>query len=215
MNDSLEIAGRSAAVLALAESLASEIVLGQFQQERRFVLLGKAVLEIRTQSFWKNAGFGSFGKYIQHLSSVVNRERSTLYGYTATVESLLPVVGEDNLSAMGINKALVLAAGMKYTGRVPSEDLVNKATNPDTTAEELKSAVNTEFRLFLPEGDSKWRTFGFYADDSEWAEIQQAVETAKREDPPISNTLPEHEQLKESLLRLAQEFTAEYGVKTK
>jgi len=211
MTDALAIAGRSAAVLALAEGLAADIIRNQFQQEERFVYLGKALLEIRTNSYWRNAGFTSFGKYIQHLSSIVRRERSTLYQYTATVERLLPVVGEDQLVAMGINKALVLGAGMKYTGKTPSPDLIAKAAGSATTTEELKSAVNQEFRIYVPTEQGVWRELGFYADDEEFEEIKQAIEAAKRADN-VSNALAESYQIKRALLVLARDFMSGRGV---
>lgn len=211
MTEALAIAGRSAELYMLVESLAKDVVAGQFEQEKRFAQLASALIEIQAGSYWKNWGFNSYGKYIIHLSGVVGKERSTLYGYAAVAERLLPVIGQEKLELLGINKCLVLSSGMKLTGRIPSVDLIDKAADPKVTAKELEAAVNTEFKLFLPEGDGKWRSLGFYADDSEWGEIQQAIEVAKREDPPISSTLPDHSQLKESLLRLAQEFVSTYG----
>jgi hypothetical protein len=237
----LAIAGRSAELYTLVEDLTKGVVLGQFEQDRRYVQLASAILEIRSGGYWRNWGeyvcvvcrkaspdhepncmrepesgeefqnFGTFGKYIVHLTKVVNKERSTLYGYLSVAETLLPVVGQDVLEAVGINKGLALRAGMKVSGRTPSKELMAKAADPAVTAGQLQADINTEFKIHPPEGEGKWRVLEFYADDEDWAAIQQAIETAKREDPPISNTLPEHAQLREVLLRWAAEFESTYG----
>ena len=210
MSESLAVIDRTEKMLTQVEDLAKEITLGQFVIEQRFVQLGELLLTIRTESLYKNAGFASWGTYLKHLAKLVGRERSSLFGYTGTVEHLLPVVGREALELMGINKALLLKRGMKYSGKNPSPELLAKAVDPQVKANDFQTAVNDEFRIFVPTEEGTWHDMGFYCDADEWEEIQQAVETAKRVDPPISNQNSDSFQNKEVILRFAREFVSSY-----
>jgi len=211
MTDALVIAGQSTALYNLVEHLAREIVAGQFEQEKRFVQLGAAILQIRSEGHWRNWGFKSFGAYIDHLRTIVGKERSTLYGYTSTVEALLPVIGQEKLEQLGINKALALRAGMKYSGKTPSPDLLAKAADPAVTTEELKGAINSEFRIYVPTEEGTWHELGFYCDDDEWLELEQAINATKRA-LNLSNTQAESYQIREVILAWARDFMSGPGV---
>lgn len=211
MNGALDIAGHGLDLYNLVESLAKGVVRSQLEQEKRFAQLAAAILEIRTGALWKNWGFKSFGAYIDHVRSIVCKERSTIYGYISTAEVLLPVIGQDRLEQLGINKALVLKAGMKYSGRSPSPQLLLTAADPSVTTEALKKAVNEEFQIYVPNEQGTWHELGFYADDEEWAEIEQAIKATKRAGA-ISNTLADSYQMKLVVLTWAREYMSGPGV---
>ncbi len=209
MDNALEVAGRSEDLLGKAENIAREITLGQYVIEQRFVQLGEILLEIKAGSLWKNAGFLTYGGYLNHLSRLVAKERSSLYNYTGVVEHLLPVVGRESLEKIGINKALVLTRGMKYSGKHPSPDLIATGENPHVTTAQFQAEVHEEFRIFVPTEDGTYRKLEFYASDDEWAELQQAMEVAKRVGP-VSNKNPDTYQTKEILIMWAQEFVSSH-----
>lgn len=174
--------------------------------ESSFAQVGAYLLEVRNKKFWLLWDFQTFGDFIESLEF---KGRTQLYNTISVAEKLLPHSSIQDVTEMGISKANVLAK----SGTKPSDDILEKAKNPDVTISELKAAV-FEANNQQPDGQEKgtYRDLGgFYATNDEWAEIQQAFNYAEQIDPAIRNEVPAFIRMKEILLRMSREFIAQYG----
>lgn len=192
-----------------AEALADDIRTHDRKMQADFVKLGSVLLRIRNEKHWITAGYKSWGAYIKSIGERIGKGRTQLFLTVSVVENLLPNVAEEDLTDIGITKSAALSQFSKTTGRLPPEELIEKAKDPAVSADEFRAAVNTEGRIF-PDEKGKWMELAFYATPDERKEIEEAIEAAKRmEQIPI--TLPDHERLKLGILCMAREFVGTYG----
>ena len=86
------------------------------------------------------------------------------------------------------------------------------ATDPKKKVDELRGECALKLHNILPEEKGKWHDIGgSYFLEDEWREWTQAIEIAKSVDPAIPHDQPEWLQLKQALIRIAQEFSGTYG----
>jgi len=177
-----------------------------------FAKLGVLLTQVRGKKYWLLWGYKSFGEYIESIREQVDKGRTQLYGCISIAEKLLPVVGEESLSQMGISKALELKKAMQLTGKKPSAELVIKAKDADVKVAELKASIANEYHIKDSSEKGNWWDFGgFYLTNDEKQEITDAMNVARKTDPVIYQELPEHMQRKEILLRFAREYLSTYG----
>lgn len=200
----------AADLLAKADELLDSASSAHRQWLSRAAELGSVLLAVRSSKAWRIRGFETFGDYLRYAEQRFDKGRTALYGYISVAERLLPEVSESTIKEMGITKASALAQFVKQTGRRLPESLVEKARDPEITTDEFKNVVMQEMHQDAPPR-GRWRDLGFFATDEEYAEIEQAIETAKQVDPVIPKNQPLWAQLKDALLRMAQEFQGTYA----
>ncbi len=212
MAEQIEISAadpKAAVVKEKIDALIVQISDGQWTLGRKFVQLGVALLEVRSNKYWETWGHASFGAFIDTVTAKLDRGRAQLYGYIQISERLLPSIGEDQLVEMGISKASELARVVS-AGKVIPPALFAKAIDGDVKVSELKAAVGAELNQERPE-NGQWRDVGgFYATKEEWEEIQRGYDIAARVDPVIAGTTPDWARRKEIQQRLTREFLATY-----
>lgn len=179
---------------------------GELRLATSYAHLGSLLLKIQSRKHWITWGYESWGKYIDYVRERLGRSRAQVYNVLSVAERLLPSISEVHLEQMGISKAQELARFVKQSGRVVPQHLLEKAIDPKVAITELHVDVLEELHeKHDPKG--QWFSFGgAYLLVEEKKEIQQAIELAKRVDPPIPHDQPEHIQIKEVFLRWAREF---------
>ena len=194
------------------ESITKTILQEKQSLESNFVKLSQKIDLVRRKKYWLLGDFKNFGEYIEDCETRFGLKHSQLYVGMKVTRNLLPSVPESELVDMGISKAGVLSKYVEQSGQrsIPEEIMVT-ARDPKKTREELDAQVNSRLHNVSPQ-KGKWRSIqGFFADDDEWKEITDALEMASSIDPVISNNIPEWQQAKEQVLRLAREFFSSYA----
>lgn len=192
------------------DSLLTSIKTSELKLATSYVKLGHLLNKVQTARYWLEWGFESWGSYIDEVRDKIGRGRSQVYGILAAVEQLSPYVSELDMETMGVSRAQALARYVKKSGCRVTPFLLEQALNPKVTISELTSCVSSALHEEdAPKG--KWRDFGFYATKEEWLEIEQAMNCARRLDPPIQPDTPDHVALREIMLRLSQEFVGTYA----
>lgn len=180
--------------------------------DSNFVRLGQLINRVRQQKYWLLGEHKSFGDYIEDCSKKIGIGHSQLYVYMNVSRNLLPSVSEEALVEIGVTKAGVLSKYVDQSGQsVIPDEIMEVAKDPTKKTDELDALVNSRLHNVIPEKGTWVSLGGFFADESEKAEWQDAIDLAKAVDPAISATLPPWMQLKESVLRLAREFLSTYS----
>ena len=154
--------------------------------------------------------YKTFGDYLADCEKKYGIKHSQLYVGMKVARNLLPSVSESDLVQIGITKAGVLSKYVEQSGNknIPG-DIMTIAREQKTEA--LDDAVNRRLNNVPQTDKGKWFTVGFYAFEEEAEELRQAIEVAKSIDPVIPNNIPEWQQNKEAMLRLAREFLGAWG----
>lgn len=184
---------------------------GELKLAMSWVHLGSLLLKAQTRKHWITWGYESFGKLIDDLRAKLDRQRSYLYNVVDVSERLLPSVSEEDLEKLGITRANELARYCKQSGLSVPQFLLDVALDRTRSVEELHAAVLGALHEKGEVVGTWYDPEGFYATPEEKKEIQQANELARRVEPVIDATLPEHCQRKEVALRLAREFLGTYA----
>lgn len=196
-------------------STITEVKASESNLEHNYIKLGRLILEVQTNQYWIILGYTSNKDYMEFLMDRFGKGRTQLYGYVSIAKALLPSVSEEDLEEMGVSKAGELKRAVVATGKAPSDELVEMATNSKVTAPEFREAVHKEFHIFDEKEKGSWFDLGgVYFTPDEKEEFLRSVEKAKHTDPAIEHTLPAHAQMKEVLIRFAQEYWAQYGYQT-
>jgi hypothetical protein len=178
-----------------------------------FARLGTLMVEVKTNKYWKDWGYESFGKFVDHVKEKVNKGRSQIYNTISVAEKLLPYASESDIEQMGISKANELAKMVKATGEAPTEQIIHHAKNPLFEVEEFKAILYEKYKVQkMDDEKGKYRDLGgFFATDAEWDEIQEVFEVVAKVDPPIPAESSEWARRKEIIWRLVAEFRSTYG----
>ena len=195
--------------LAATETLVKTLAAAEGQLELGYAKLAHALAEISEFRYWQGA-YKSFGEFVQHISDTYNLGKSQLYSYMAAARDLGDSVTEDQMNTMGISKALALREAKNSTGEIPPAALT-AALDPTVAVKDIRKLLYDAGTITKPE-DGTWYDLDYscYVTDEERAEINDAARAARRMDPPISESLPDHMQRKEILLRFSREFLATY-----
>lgn len=203
----------------------------QLRLATSYARLGRLLCEVSESEKWRDWGYESWGKYIQFVGNRIHRERSQIYASFTAAKNLLPLVSESDLETVGISKAIDLQKFVKQSGRNPAHvmikisaeeklalkfdadeiSLLEFAKHPEVSGKRLHAAV---LEALHEKGEVKGTWFdlgGFYATADEKKEILNAMSVARRVEPIIPDTDPEHVQRKAIFLRWAQEFAGTYS----
>lgn len=181
--------------------------------EHDYVSLGQLIYQMQTKTLWMTLGYASWKDYFDFLQTKFGKGRTQLYGYIGTVKALSPHIDSKTLAGMGISKASELKKAVLATGKAPSDELVELATTPITLSD-FRQRVLEEFHIIDHTEKGTWHDFkGCYLTPEEKQTIDEAFDLAKNIDPVVSVTLPAHQQFKEALLRLCEEFIGTHGYK--
>lgn len=194
--------------LSTVEVLAEKLGAAEGMLERGYAEFAEALMVVQDNKFWLPA-FPSWGKYLASVTERHKMGQRQVYHKVAVVKELRGSVSIADMTEMGISKASVLADIHRLNGSLP-ENAVEQAKLA-TTTKELKKALAEA--LHLPEEEiGGWMDleFGFMVTDEERREIQDALDLARRIDPPVSTSLKDFQQRKEVCLRLCREFLATY-----
>ena len=197
-----DIDSATGVILAATRTLASN-----------YARLGSLLHCVRAKKYWLLGNYRSFGDYVKFVAKKYDIGHSQLYFGISIAQNLTPLLSEESLCNIGITKASVLSKYAEQSGVLSlPEDLLAMAKDPKTKTEELRGATALRLHQVLPEEVGHWFSFGgaFLLDDEKKTWLK-ALEIAKAVDPAIPHTYPEWLQLKEAILRLAQEFIAEWG----
>jgi hypothetical protein len=178
-----------------------------------FARLGTMLVEVKNHKYWKDWGYDSFGKFVDHVKEKVNKGRSQIYNTISVAEKLLPYASEADIEQMGISKANELAKMVKATGTAPSQDILANALNPKMEVEEFKADLYETYKVQKMDNEKgKYHDIGgYFATDEEWEEIQSVFESVAKEDPPISQETSEWARRKEIIWRLCANWKSSYG----
>jgi len=170
------------------------------------------LVEVKTKKYWKDWGYDSFGKFVDHVKEKVNKGRSQIYNTISVAEKLLPYAQESDIEKMGITKANELAKMVKATGIPPTPELISYAVDPEIEADEFKASIYETYKVQKMDNEKgKYRDLGgFFATDEEWAEIQEVFDFVSKIDPPISQETSEWARRKEIIWRLCAEWKSTY-----
>lgn len=182
------------------------------QLELGYGKLAHMILEVSEKRYWAGK-YNSFGEYRDYLSEKFQIGRAQLYKYLSVARELGGDVTQDELSTMGISKAMLLKESKEEKGTLDAAS-VQAALDPEVTAKKLKQI------LFENSNPSTNETgvwfdvdFSSYADYEKQQTINDAANAARHQDPPIPESWPEHVQKMEILYRICQEFLAAYSDK--
>lgn len=191
--------------LQQTEALVAKLAAAEGQLELGYAKLAHALADISEHRHWMGT-YKSFGEFVDHISNTYNLGKSQLYSYMAAARDLGDSVTEDQLNTMGISKALTLRTAKNSTGTV-DPTVLTAALDSKVTVKDMKKLLYDAGTITRPE-DGTWCNLDFscYYTPEERATVDDACKSARREDPPISESIPEHMQQKEILLRFAMSF---------
>jgi hypothetical protein len=192
--------------------LISDVKTVQEKLEHSFVTLGKLMFRVQAKVYWETLGYKSWKEYMDFLQNMFDKGRTQLYGYLSTVKTLSDHVDDETMDAMGISKSKELKRAVAATGKSPSEELLKQAVDPKLTVSDLREKIHKEFNIVDHVEPGVWFDInGFFLLEDEKEEMLNCFDIVKKLDPPISQTLPAHVQMKEVLMRLVQNFMADHA----
>ena len=192
------------------ETLAAKLGAAEAMLEAGYGELAFALKEMRDNKYWIGT-YDSFGDFMAHLRDTHNLGKSQLYKYMFTASELGGIVTPEQLSAMGISKAVALSDIKAQDGTI-SDAALAAAADPKVTVKDLRKILFEENHGEGPEA-GEWFDCGFefYATDEERKLLHDAANAARHVDPVISEKLTDFVQRKEIAVRWAREFLATYA----
>ncbi len=176
-----------------------------------YAQLGSALVCVQENHYWREWGYASWGSYIDFVCRQIGRRRAQVYNVLTVAQKLLPSISEDDLTTVGISKAMELARYVKQSGlRVP-ENLLLLAMDANSTVEQLHAAVLEELHEKCDEKGKWWNEWNFYATQEEKQEILDAIRVTMKIEPSITPEKPDHVIRKEVVLLWAREFQSTYA----
>ena len=192
------------------ETLAAKLGAAEAMLEAGYGELAFALKEMRDNKYWIGV-YDSFGDFIAHLRDTHSLGKSQLYKYMFTASELGGIVTPEQLSAMGISKAVALSDIKAQDGTI-SDAALAAAADPKVTVKELKKLL-FEANNTLPPEEGEWLDCGFefYATTEERALLNAAANAARHTDPVTSEKLTPFMQLKDIVLKWAREYYGAYA----
>ena len=187
------------------DTLAAKLGAAEAMLEAGYGELAFALKEMRDNKYWIGT-YDSFGDFMAHLRDTHNLGKSQLYKFMYTATELGGIVTPDQLSAMGISKAVALSDIKAQDGEI-SEAALAAAADPKVTVKDLKKLL-FESNNTLPPEEGEWLDCGFefYATQEERNLLNAAANAARHTDPVTSEKLARFMQLKDVLLKWATEY---------
>lgn len=196
--------------LAEIDTLAAKLGAAETMLEAGYGQLAFLLKETRDNKYWIGV-YDSFGDFIAHLRDTHSLGKSQLYKYMFTASELGGIVTPEQLSAMGISKAVALSDIKAQDGTI-SDAALAAAADPKVTVKELKKLL-FEANNTLPPEEGEWLDCGFefYATTEERALLNAAANAARHTDPVTSEKLTPFMQLKDIVLKWAREYYGAYA----
>ena len=174
----IEVAAKGNKVLAEIETRLSELAQSEVNFSRLRIKIGMLLKEVQDKQYWRE-GHKSFGDYVASLETKYHRSRTQCYLYLRLCNELLPDLGEERLSNMGVEKAKLLSQAKEATGFLPAPEVVELAANEKVTAKELKQRLLSDKQLpDMPA--TKCYSLDYFADEDRRATISEAFASAIR-----------------------------------
>ena len=205
----LEPLNKDAALQKQAEidELLALISVHELRISKSYARLGSKLKEMKVQQYWMSLGYERFSSYLEFIRGKIGRERSQVYAILSVAETLLPLLTEGQLEAVGISKAHELKRLVKEGGSVEayltipinldvtqgefgsqrsdvqnltSVRIMDYAADPKVTAKQLRVKVN-ELLHVTEDTPGLWHDLGgFYTTPDEQKEINLFWEVGKR-----------------------------------
>jgi hypothetical protein len=194
------------------EEVTRVIISEKKSLDSNFVRLSQLIDEVRSKKYWLLGNYRTFGDYLLDCEKKFGVGHSQLYVGMKVARNLLPSMTEKELVDIGITKAGVLSKYVEQSGSstIPDEVMAMAKDSKKSTIE-LDAAVNQKLNN-VTSSQGKWVNLGgFYAEEEEQKELNEALELAKSIDPVIPNDIPVWRQTKECYLRLSREFISTWG----
>jgi len=186
------------AALKVAEeidALVGQISAHELRLAKSYARLGSKLREVKSNQYWMSYGYERFPAYLEVIRGRIGRERSQVYAILSVAETLLPLLTEGELEAIGITRAHELRRLVKEGGSVEAEIILKSdrpeigdepvrimdyAARPGVTAKQLRVKVN-ELLHITEDVQGFWLDLGgFYATADERKEIEQFWEVGKK-----------------------------------
>jgi hypothetical protein len=196
--------------LAEIDVLAAKLGAAETMLEAGYGQLAFLLKETRDNKYWIGT-YDCFGDFIAHLRDTHSLGKSQLYKYLFTASELGGIVTPEQLSQMGISKAVALSDIKAHDGTI-SDAALAAAADPKVTVKDLKKLLFEANNTMQPE-DGEWFDCGFefYATEEERAVLNSAANAARHTDPVTSETLAPFMQLKDIVLKWAREYYGAYA----
>ena len=200
MSTSVEILPPLNAEAALAkrgeiDTLLDQISAHQLRLAHSYARLGALLREVKINQYWITFGFQRFSSYLETVCEKIDRRRSQAYAILSVAETLLPLISEEQLEAIGITRAhelrrLVLQGGNVHAEILDPDDqtkdncgsvqLMDYAARTGVTAALLRVKVNE--LLHCHEGPAgNWIDLGgIYATAEDRKAIEQFWELGRK-----------------------------------
>ncbi len=197
--------------LAEVETLAAELGRAEAQLESGYGSLAFGLKEVADNRYWEGA-YKSFGEYITHLGDTHKIGRAQIYNFLSTARTLEGDVTVEQLSAMGISKALALTSAKKGNDGAVTEATLAAALAPKVSVNDLNKLLFESGILIAPD-DSSWLDLEmeFMVDDSERQVIQSAISAARHTDPVTRSDIKPFAQRKDIMLKLCESYLADHS----
>jgi len=201
------VQGEVVTVFEQINVLIKKLLTAEASLDHGYAKLGMLLTEVSEQELWREAGYGSFDKYLLELSETYHRGRTQLYAYFSSVREMKPYLTEDQMNVMGISKLNVLKGATKKLGFPPNSSVIDVALDPKATVSEVRKAIAQTHSLTEEESQGTWFDLGgFFVTPEERLVIKEGFEATWRTDPVIQKSVKEQIRLKEGLLRLCMEY---------
>ena len=193
----LEPLNKDAALLKQAEidELLGQISVHELRLSKSYARLGSRLKEMKVNQYWMSLGYDKFTSYLEVIRGKIGRERSQMYAILSVAETLLPLLTEGQLEAVGISKAHELKRLVNEGGSVESEvvlksdrpeygdefvRIMDYAADPKVTAKQLRVKVNELLHL-TEDVQGTWHDLGgFYITPDEKKEVDLFWEVGRR-----------------------------------
>lgn len=159
-----------AAILKLAEAEVS-------QAEMR-TQIGLLLNETREGGYWRDS-FDSFGSYMESLEKKYNLGKTQLYAYAGIVRDLLPEVGAEKLTEMGLEKAKLIRQAKNNSGSLPDSKIIDAATDKNITIGDFRQMLLDEKKIPDQPRDGKHRSIEYFADEELHKSILEGIALAE------------------------------------
>lgn len=212
MNEVL-ISMSAQAKLQEVEELASKLGAAETMLEAGYGQLAVGLKEVADLQYWRGS-YESFGKYIEHLKEKHNIGRAQLYNYLSSARVLEADVTTEELSKMGISKAMVLTKAKQGKDDAVTPAALAAALDPKVSVKDLKKLL-FEAGAVMEQDFSSWIDckMEFMVDDNEREVINSAISAARHTDPVTPSDIKDYAQRKDIMLKLCTEYLSVHSDK--
>ena len=196
--------GHAESILKDINVKAADLANSYVEAERGFVQLGWMILEASEMQYWA-IRYDNFTDYLKTVAQISGRTVSQLRQYFLTVRDLSNEFSAEQLTQMGITKAIKVRQS-KDTALVIPPTIRTAALDNTVTAKELQRIIKETLKL-PEEVEGDWYELdGFYVTAEQRATLEQALDVAKHTEPLTKSTVSESAQSLDVMMKFAMEF---------